>query len=137
MLNNNFIDENEDFDDGSENPTLQLINQIKDTSDLYYISLLLLDRLGESKSKYSATAELAYLVDLKSFLNIVYYYGGKTIRIPTPDELQNNLRLISLYYYYDIKGFGWKESPKPVIFRWNNLSYNERKGVAKVVGKDG
>lgn len=105
--------ENEDYGDGYEDEVLKLMYSIKETSDLYYLSLLILDQLGTSDKggkRYKSISELAYLTDTKSFLNLVYYYGGKTIKIPTYEEVGHALKLISLYYYYDIQGYGWKES---------------------------
>lgn len=96
----------------SENPSSEidtLLKNIKDTNDLYFISLVILGKLVDS-TKYSMLSELSYLLDSQSFLNLLFYFEGMTIRIPTRQELKTCLTLISLYYNYDVLKYNWKES---------------------------
>ena len=99
------------LDDNVSSDIAELVNNVKDTSDLYFLSLLILDKLeDDSKDKYKMLSELAYLLNGDSFINLIQYFGGQTITIPSRYEIQNSLRLISLYYYRDIQGYYWKEA---------------------------
>ncbi|PJZ19739.1 hypothetical protein CEW46_21405 [Bacillus cereus] len=86
----------------------ELLNMMTSDKDLYYVSLMLL-YLSRKDGRYSTISELAYLLEPKSFLNLLWYYEGQTIRIPTKGELDAMLRLILAYYYYDIQKLPWQE----------------------------
>lgn len=62
--------------------------------------------------QYTITSELSYLLDQKSFINLVKYYGGKTIRIPSIDEIESILRVLLLYQYYEVNHNSWSDSLK-------------------------
>lgn len=84
----------------------ELFKNVQDMGDLYFISLLILSQM-EGKSEDSPLAELSYLLDSQSFMNLLWYFEGQTIRIPTRDELKDVLQMMLLYYYYDIKDMSW------------------------------
>jgi len=86
----------------------ELLNKLTETRDLYFISMLIL-YLCKEEGRYSTIAELAYLLDPKSFLNLMWYYEGQVIRIPTKAELDEILSIILAYYYYDIKKLPWDQ----------------------------
>jgi len=77
--------------------------------DTYSIATALLYLLKNSH-KYEITSELFYLLDKDSFLNLIKYYGGKTIRIPSSDEISNVLKVILLFQYYKIEEMSWEDS---------------------------
>lgn len=62
--------------------------------------------------QYTITSELAYLLDQKSFINLLKYYGGKTIRIPSMEEIENIMKVLLLYQYYEVNHNSWSESLK-------------------------
>lgn len=103
-------DEDIELDDLSEYNVLGVMRDINEVNDLYYLSLLILDKLSESRGKYRVLSELAYLLDMDSFLNLVYYFGGQTIWIPSIEDMQSTLQLISIYRNYDILGKSWHKS---------------------------
>lgn len=98
-------DINETINSSVEN----LLNNVKDMGDLYFIVLLILSKM-EGSSKYSVMSELAYLLDSQSFINLLWYYEGQTIRIPTRAELTEALQMMSIYYQYHILEKPWKDS---------------------------
>jgi len=85
-----------------------LFNKISETSDLYFVSLMILYLLRESE-EYSLLSELTFILDKNSFLNLLKYYEGEEIKIPDRDDLTEVIMLILFYYYYDIKGLEWKD----------------------------
>lgn len=105
-------------DDISENTNLaveSLLNNIKDMGDLYFVVLLILSKM-EGASKYSMISELSYLLDSQSFINLLWYFEGQTIRIPTREELTEALQMMSIYYNYHILEKPWKDSLLEVGF---------------------
>jgi hypothetical protein len=43
-------------------------------------------------------------------LNLIRYYGGSEIRIPTSEEISSLLKYLLLYQYYKVEELSWKES---------------------------
>lgn len=60
--------------------------------------------------EYSILSELVYLMDSKSFINLIKYFEGQTIRIPTKEEFQNTIKVLLLLQYFEIEKKPWKES---------------------------
>ena len=65
-------------------------------NDVYSLILFALFRLKEDP-KYSSLSELAYILDKNSLLNLLQYYGGLTIKIPTEEEFKNVLDGLIIY----------------------------------------
>lgn len=60
--------------------------------------------------QYSIICELAYLLDTKSFINLIKYFEGQEIKIPTREEFQSCIKVLLLYVYHVVEGKKWKES---------------------------
>ena len=124
------LEDSEFLEENDPSDIATIINNITETSDLYFLSLLLLDKMSESSSRrYQMIAELSYLLDTKSFLNLIHYFEGMTITIPTRNQVVDALRLISIYYYYDIHGYSWKDSLVKAGLEYSkevSLSYRNR-----------
>lgn len=86
------------------------LSQFKET-DIYSISMFLLYQLTEIP-EYSVISELPYVVDMKSMLRLCQYFGGKTIKIPTLDELQSLTHLLLLYQNVNINGMDFNASAR-------------------------
>ena len=67
--------------------------------------------------EYSILCELAYLLDTKSFINLIKYFEGQTITIPTKEEFQSGIRTLLLLQYHEIEKKPWKESLKLAGFQ--------------------
>ena len=77
--------------------------------DTVSVAIALLYSL-RSVPKYGVLSELPYLVDYSSFVNLIKYYGGMTIRIPTLDEVADTFKVLLLYQYNDIDKLEWKDA---------------------------
>lgn len=86
-----------------------------DTDDSYYLALMLLYFLKDDP-KYSTLSELVYLLDRKSFLNLIQYYGGQDITIPDNEEVILALKTLMLYQYRVINKLSWSEAVKRAGF---------------------
>lgn len=77
--------------------------------DVYSVATALLYTLKDSP-RYSIVSELFYILDHNNFLNLIKYFGGMEIRIPTVDEINDLLKVILLYQYYVVEEMSWTES---------------------------
>lgn len=84
---------------------LQKLNQ-KDTYAIICETLYAL----KDNPKYSVMSELAYLLDKSSFINLIKYFGGLSIDIPTSDDFKQTIKLILLYQYFKIENLSWRTS---------------------------
>lgn len=88
--------------------TSNLLSKFKEP-DVYAI---LCGYLFEFKEipEYSILSELTYLLDSKSFINLIKYFEGQTVRIPTREEFQSAVKVLLLLQYFEIEKRPWKES---------------------------
>lgn len=77
--------------------------------DVFSVATALLYSLKEIP-KYSIVSELFYILDYKNFLNLIRYYGGTEIRIPTAEEISEILKILLLYQYRKVDELSWEES---------------------------
>jgi len=63
-----------------------------------YFSTILycLYKLGNNE-KYSTLSELPFILDGNNLLSFLEFYGGKTISIPTKEELLNVISALKIY----------------------------------------
>ena len=64
----------------------------------------------KNNPKYSILSELPYIVDYQNFINLVNYYGGMEIRIPTSEELTDIVKILLLYQNYKVKNKSWADA---------------------------
>lgn len=100
-----------------------LIKNIKSDSDLFAIAGLILNPNVNS----SDLSKLFTIVDSESLLNLLKIFGGKTVRIPTIDEVLDEFRFIKLIYCYDFQNMSFSES-----MRQSGFSESER---SELIGK--
>lgn len=65
-------------------------------TDIYSILLFALFKLKDDP-KYSTLSELCYVIDNDSFINMLQYFGGKTITFPTIKEFKDLVDALCLY----------------------------------------
>lgn len=87
----------------------KIFSQIRSNNDLLYLALLSFQAgIDSSKTRRGARKyvlpELAYLLDEQSLTNLVTYFAGETITIPTASVIKDQLYGILAYYYSDILG---------------------------------
>ena len=71
--------------------------------DIYTIILFALSEM-RNVPEYKTLSELAYLVDRKSLMNMLEYYGGMTVRIPTQKEFKLMVNGLLMYEYVNLEG---------------------------------
>lgn len=103
----------------SNNHMLDGLNKL-DNDDIYSLALFTLYKLTDDP-KYSSVSELVYLLDKKSLFNLLDYYGGMTIKIPTRDELMNVINALILYYRLKTEDVDIKKVIDDLNIQPNNL----------------
>ena len=78
-----------------KNNILDALNNL-DKSDTYSLLLFILYKLKDDK-EYSTLSELSYILDHDSLINLLDYYGGMTIHIPTKAEFGVVIETLLLY----------------------------------------
>lgn len=103
----------------SNNHMLDGLNKL-DNDDIYSLALFTLYKLTDDP-KYASVSELVYLLDKKSLFNLLDYYGGMTIKIPTRDELMNVINALILYYRLKTEDVDIKKVIDDLNIQPNNL----------------
>ncbi len=87
--------------------------------------------------EYSMLCELSYLLDSKSFVNLIKYFEGQTITIPTKEEFQSGIRVLLLLQYYEIEKRPWKESLQLAGFQSSEgrVAQNKLNKLKDTIGK--
>lgn len=80
----------------------------EDVLSLIMFSLFKLKDIPE----YSSISELAYLLQGKSLFNLMEYYGGQTIRIPTMHEFNVVLQSLLLFQYINLEHIEYSQAVK-------------------------
>lgn len=86
----------------------ELVSKLK-KPDIYSIICGFLFSLKDDP-KYSTLCELSYLMDVDSLLNILKYFEGQTVKIPTRAEFKECVQILLLFQYFEIEHKSWKES---------------------------
>ncbi len=81
--------------------------------DVYSLLLFSLFRLKD-EPKYSSLSELAYLLNGQSFFNLLEYYGGTTIKVPTLKEFNLLVQALLLYQFINIDNIEYNQAIKLV-----------------------
>lgn len=97
--------------------------------DIYSVLMFVLYKLTDVDG-YSIMGELPYILDKNSLLNFCNYFGGRTIKVPTLNELYATMHLILLYQYTKIDNIPYDAAVKLIGFKSSELrnvkaSYNK------------
>lgn len=60
--------------------------------------------------EYTITSELPYILDSESMARFIKYYGGRTIRVPTSEEINEQFKVLILYQKFRIEELPWQEA---------------------------
>jgi len=71
------------------------LKKLKD-DDIYSLILFILFKLRDIP-EYSTLSELIYVLNKNEFLKLCEYFGGMTITIPTIDDLEHLLNMLTIY----------------------------------------
>lgn len=97
------------------------LDSLRET-DQYSLLLFVLYKLTGIK-EYAAVSELAYILDKDNLLNLCNIFGGRTIRIPTLDELESLTHIVLLYKYVNNDGMEYDKAVKIIGFKSSELRH--------------
>lgn len=97
------------------NEMKRIIDTIQSDADLYLLASLVMRATGINNS----VSGLFNILNSEGLLNIVKVYGGKTVHVPTLDELLESLRFIKLLYCYDFQGVSFSKAMEYAGFKQN------------------
>ena len=119
-------DEAEEYSLGPSYSTDKLMQSVETERDVFFLVQVALAQMLNNPN-LSTTAELFYLLDRTSLLNLLTYYGGQTITLPTKEEMLEALNYFTLYYYYESKGLSFNEAlDKTNLPKIHNRRYQVR-----------
>ena len=73
------------------------------TTDIYSLILFVLYKIKEVPG-YSTLSELVYVLDKKNLLSLLEYFGGRTITLPTIEELEILIYCLVVYNAVNFDG---------------------------------
>ena len=76
----------------------RLIESVHGEMDMYYFALFAFSCM-ERNMRSDCLADLTLVLDKENFFNLINVFGGKNIRIPTTEELNRYIKVVSAYYY--------------------------------------
>ena len=77
--------------------------------DIYSLLLFALFKMRDDPG-YSSISELAYLLNGKSLYNLLEFYGGQTIKVPTLKEFNTVIQALLLYQFINIEKIEYSQA---------------------------
>lgn len=96
-------------------------------SDIYSLLFFVLYKIQDIP-EYAVVSELCYLVDSRSLTRMLAYFAGKTIKIPTTDELKILTNALLLYQKINIE----RETYAEAITELTNVSKKELEKITNL-----
>ncbi len=93
---------------------------ILNSTDLYSLSMFILYKLTDIP-EYTTLAELPYIMDKENTLKLCEYFGGRTIRIPTIEELYSIMNILLLYQYVNIDHMDYNKATELIGYNSKDL----------------
>lgn len=103
--------------------TREKIESLKVT-DVYSLILFALYQMKDIP-EYSSLSEVVYLLDKDSLFNLLEYYGGTTIRIPTIKEFKLVLNGLLLYQFVNLEGVDFNTAFKNIEVEYQTKDTKE------------
>lgn len=101
------------------------LNKVLKEEEHYVLNILLLSYLTNDES-YKDIAELCFMFDeYSNFKKFIKCYGGKTLKIPTQEELRLALKHLLLFQYVKIDGIDFDKSYDKVKLKDFKVSKEE------------
>lgn len=90
--------------------------------------ILLSEKLPEvEKDNWKSLLEIYNVIGMKNFIKIITILKGKTLTLPTEEDLKDSILTVMCYYYKEIEGKSWKDINKLLsIPNLNTIKYGIR-----------
>lgn len=91
-----------------------------DKTDVYSMILFALYKLREVPD-YLTLSELSYILDNKSLLNFLDYYGGMTLTVPTKKDFDVVINALLLYQDVNIENIEFSKALRSIDKQENDI----------------
>ena len=91
-----------------------------DKTDVYSMILFALYKLREVP-EYLTLSELSYILDNKSLLNFLDYYGGMTLTVPTKKDFDVVINALLLYQDVNIENIEFSKALRSIDKQENDI----------------
>ena len=91
-----------------------------DKTDVYSMILFALYKLREVP-EYLTLSELSYILDNKSLLNFLDYYGGMTLTVPTKKDFDVVINALLLYQDVNIENIEFSKALRSINKQENDI----------------
>ncbi|HNQ20205.1 MAG TPA: hypothetical protein PKI46_03980 [Bacteroidales bacterium] len=90
--------------------------------------ILLLEKIPEiEKDNWKSLLEIYNIIGMKNFIKIVTILKGKTIILPSEEDLKDSILTVMCYYYREVEKKSWKEITKILgVPNLNTIKYGIR-----------
>lgn len=88
--------------------------------DIYSLAMFVLYKLTNIK-EYSVISEIPYVLDKENLFNFCNYFGGRTITVPTTQQVYSLMHIILLYHYVKIDNIPYDDAIHQIGFKSSEL----------------
>jgi hypothetical protein len=72
--------------------------------------------------KFSEIYDVYKLLGIENFVKLIHLLDGRTVRLPTSEELRESILLSLCFYYREIEGLEWNEIHDKIPFQFSSIS---------------
>lgn len=72
--------------------------------------------------KISEIYDVYKLLGIENFVKLIHLLDGRTVHLPTSEELQEAILLALCFYYREVEGLDWDEIHDKVPFQFSSIS---------------
>jgi hypothetical protein len=72
--------------------------------------------------KISEIFDVYKLLGMENFVKLIHLLDGRTVRLPTSEELQDAILLALCFYYREVEGLEWDEIHGKIPFCFSSIS---------------
>ncbi len=94
----------------------KLIDKTK-SEDLLFLSAVIINIMNETnklEKECNILPELFTTLGVDTTINMIKYFGGETIRIPSHEDMYQSFLIIICYYKKKVEGKSWDEIKKEI-----------------------
>jgi hypothetical protein len=72
--------------------------------------------------KISEIFDVYKLLGMENFVKLIHLLDGRTVHLPSSEELQESILLALCFYYREVEGLEWDEIHDKIPFRFSSIS---------------
>lgn len=100
--------------------------EVARSQDEELLTLLALTTFNIRSTKTSVLPALGVAFDMKDLSKLVHLFGGCTITVPSPEDLENALTEVLCLYYRKVRNLEWDEIHRRVPIEFDTQGMSRR-----------